>query len=74
MFLKEILLVIAVFFFAMNMGGSNIAPSFAPLFGAKLVTHKKAVLLFTFFLFLGAVLFGGNVVKTLGVGIMSRRD
>jgi sulfate permease len=68
--IKAILLITTVIFFAMNMGGSNIAPSFATLFGARLIDHKKAVLWFTLFIFLGAVLFGQNVAKTLGKGII----
>ena len=52
------------------MGGSNIAPSFATLFGAKLIDHKKAALWFTVFVFLGAVLLGQNVTRTLGKGII----
>lgn len=70
MIFKLTLLIITVIFFAMNMGGSNIAPSFATLFGAKLIDHKKAVFWFTLFIFLGAVLVGYNVVKTLGKGII----
>lgn len=57
-------------FFALNMGGSNIAPAFAALYGAKLVKHRQAVLWFTFFVFLGGVLLGYNVVKTLGKGMI----
>ncbi len=70
MVLKHIVLMITVLFFAVNMGGSNIAPSFANLFGAKLIDHKKAVLWFTIFVYLGAVLLGRNVVQTLGKGII----
>ena len=70
MVIKTIALMVTVLFFAMNMGGSNIAPSFANLFGAKLITHKKAVLWFTLFVFLGAFLVGRNVVTTLGKGII----
>lgn len=65
-----VILIISVVFFAMNMGGSNIAPAFAALFGAKLIDHKKAVILFTIFVVLGGVLLGYGVVKTLGGGII----
>lgn len=65
-----IILVIIVIFFALNMGGSNIAPAFATLFGAKVIGHRKAVWLFTLFVLLGAVLAGGNVVRTLGGGLI----
>ena len=52
------------------MGASNLAPSFATLFGAKLIDHKKAVIWFTVFILLGAVLAGQNVAKTLGEKII----
>lgn len=65
-----VLLVIFVIFFAMNMGGSNIAPAFAASYGAKLIEHRKAVFWFALFVFIGGVLFGHNVVKTLGAGII----
>jgi sulfate permease len=68
--IKFALLAITVIFFAMNMGASNIAPSFAALFGAKLIDHKKAVLWFTVFVILGAVLLGHNVSRTLGGAII----
>jgi len=68
--LKVILLLITVLFFAMNMGGSNIAPAFAALYGAKLINHRRAVFWFTLFVFWGGILLGHNVVKTLGGGII----
>ncbi|OGC07103.1 hypothetical protein A3H38_03555 [candidate division WOR-1 bacterium RIFCSPLOWO2_02_FULL_46_20] len=63
---KLFLLILSVLFFALNMGGSNIAPAFAALYGAKIIKHKAAVLWFTLFVFLGGILLGFNVVKTLG--------
>jgi len=60
------LLATTVVFFAMNMGGSNIAPAFGALYGAKLIKHPKAVLFFTIFVTVGGILLGHNVVKTLG--------
>ncbi len=67
---KFILLAISILFFAMNMGGSNIAPAFAALYGAKLIKHRQAVLWFTLLVFLGGILLGYNVVKTLGGGMI----
>jgi sulfate permease len=63
-------LIIAVTLFAMNMGASGIAPSFASLYGAKLISHKKASLLFTIFVFIGAILIGKNVAHTLSKNIV----
>lgn len=70
MIVKYLLLIITVLFFAMNMGGSNIAPAFAALYGAGLIKHRQAVLWFALFVFLGGILLGHNVVKTLGAGII----
>jgi len=54
----------------MMMGASNIAPSFATLYGARLIDHKKAVLWFTVFVLLGAVVGGYGVVNTLGTTLI----
>ncbi|MDI6731350.1 MAG: inorganic phosphate transporter [Candidatus Margulisbacteria bacterium] len=67
-----LVLIISVVFFTMNMGGSNIAPAFAAIFGAKLINHKKAVFLFTVFVLLGGILLGYGVVNTLGGGIIPK--
>jgi len=65
-------LTLLVILFAMNMGGSGIAPSFAASYGSKIIKKKFAVILFTIFVFLGAVTVGRNVVKTLSSGIISQ--
>lgn len=70
--LKTILLVAVVAFFALNMGGSGIAPTFSAAFGARLIRKKFAALLFTVFVILGAVTLGRGVVKTLSQGILPR--
>ncbi|MBI5399071.1 inorganic phosphate transporter [Candidatus Saganbacteria bacterium] len=66
------LLILSVIFFAMNMGGSGIAPSFGAVYGARLISHRRAALLFTFFLTLGAATVGSRVVKTLSSGIIPK--
>lgn len=63
-------MIAAVVFFAMNMGASGIAPSFAPVYGSKLVRKKNALFLFGIFVMLGAVLTGRNVASTLGKGLL----
>lgn len=70
--MKIFLLIFSAAIFAMSMGASNLAPSFATLFGARLIDHKNAVLAFSFFIFLGAVLFGHKVVNTLGTKIIPK--
>lgn len=54
----------------MNMGASGVAPSFCSSYGAKFLNRKSIVLLFTFFVILGAVFLGHRVVKTLSSGIV----
>jgi sulfate permease len=67
-----ILLVITVVFFAMNMGASGIAPSFAAIYGARLIRRRNAVLLFAAFVVLGALALGSRVTKTLSHGIIPK--
>ena len=57
-------------FYAANMGGSSFAGCFAATYGGKIVTHKKALILFCIFVILGSVTFGGNVSRTLGNDII----
>ena len=57
-------------FFALNMGGSSFAASFASAYGSKVVSRKKAQLLFAIFVFLGAVIVGQPVARTLGSRII----
>lgn len=64
-------LVLAVFF-AMNMGGSNLSPSFAAPYGAGAIGRKKAAVLFGIFVLLGAFIAGGKVVETISKGIVPR--
>lgn len=64
--LKLIFLIAVVIFFAMNMGASGIAPSFAAAYGGKLIKKKNALILFSIFVILGALTFGRNVTITLG--------
>lgn len=68
--IKHVLLIIIVIFFAMNMGASGIAPSFAAIYGGKLIKKKKALGLFSIFVILGALSLGKNVALTLGKGLL----
>lgn len=68
--MKIIILIFIVIFFAANMGGSGIAPSFAVTYCSKILKRKTAILLFGLFIVFGAVLLGKNVAKTLGNGII----
>lgn len=67
---KEIILAVVVIFFALNMGGSGVAPSFAAPLGAKLIKKKRALVLFGCFVIIGALSLGRNVALTLGRGLL----
>lgn len=67
-----VLLGIISIFFALNMGASGVAPSFAAVYGAKLITRKSAVLLFGGFVILGAIILGRNVAVTLGGKLLAK--
>lgn len=70
--IKYILLILVVGFFAMNMGGSGIAPTFSAAYGGRLIRKRSAVILFTIFVLLGAATLGRGVVKTLSQGILPK--
>jgi sulfate permease len=65
------LFIISVFF-ALNMGASGIAPAFASLYGAKLITRRRAVVFFSGFVILGAIVLGKNVAVTLGGKLLAK--
>lgn len=71
--IKILLLTITVIFFAINMGASGIAPSFAAAYGGKLIEKKRAIALFSVFVVIGACVLGSNVAKTLGSGLLPGR-
>jgi len=65
-----IILIIVSIFWAMNMGASGLAVSFAPSVGSGVIKKNKAVLFFSLFVLLGSLLVGINVAKTLGSKII----
>ncbi|MDO8489474.1 MAG: inorganic phosphate transporter [Candidatus Omnitrophota bacterium] len=69
---KLFLLIGLVVFFAINMGASGIAPSFAAVYGAKLIRKNKAIILFSIFVVLGAIILGRNVSLTLGKNLLPK--
>lgn len=52
------------------MGGSNFGASFAAAHGGKIITKRRAQLLFVIFILLGAVLMGRPVTETIGKKII----
>src|SRR3954463_5372840 len=62
---------IIAFFFAMNIGASGTAASMGSAYGADAIKSKRlAMILVSIAAFFGAVLGGGEVVKTIGEGII----
>lgn len=57
-------------FFAMNIGASGAAASMGIPYGSGVVKKRMALLLCSIAVFLGAWLGGGEVVKTIGGGIV----
>jgi sulfate permease len=72
-FIKLFLLIIILVFFSLNLGGSGIAPSFASIYGGKILNKKWIIILFALFLAAGALSFGGRVSETLGDGLIPSR-
>lgn len=70
--IKLVLLISAVIFFAMNMGASGIAPSFAGVFGARLLKRRATIIYFSVFVVLGALALGNNVSRTLGKNLLPK--
>jgi phosphate/sulfate permease len=69
---RYILLVAVVTFFAMNMGASGVAPSFAASYGGKLIKRNAVMIVFGFFVIIGAALLGKSVAVTLGKGLVPK--
>lgn len=65
-----ILAIIIGLFFAMNIGGSGAAASMGIAYGSGVVKKGLALILCSIAVFLGAWLGGGEVVKTIGSGIV----
>ncbi len=66
-----LLAVLAVaLFMGLNIGGNNAAAAMGAAYGAKVRTKYQAVILIGVFAVVGAVLSGGEVIKTLGSGIL----
>jgi len=64
--MKFSFLALLIVLFALNMGGGNFAASFAAAYGGKILSKRRAQLLFAVFVFLGAILVGRPVAETLG--------
>ncbi|MBM7704660.1 inorganic phosphate transporter [Metabacillus iocasae] len=64
---------IIAFFFAMNIGASGAAASLGVSYGSGAIKNRRlALFICAIGVFLGAVLGGGEVVKTIGSGIVPK--
>ncbi len=73
--MNEVLYNLLVFLlsslWAMSMGASGFSVSFATLYSTKKLSFITCVLIFTLFLFIGAILLGNEVVKTLSSKVIN---
>ncbi len=70
----EIIVIVAIissFFMGLAVGGSTVAPSFAPVNSSGPSSVLRLALLAGIFAFIGAVHQGGNVTSMVGTGISS---
>ncbi|MCE4618261.1 MAG: inorganic phosphate transporter family protein [Desulfurococcales archaeon] len=69
-----ILGLVAAFYMAWNLGANDAANPTDTAVGSGAVSLKKAILLFSIFAVLGAVLQGYRVIKTIGKGVVKDLD
>lgn len=63
-------IILLAIFFAINMGGSGIAPVFSAEYGAGVISKRTASILFAIFVLLGAYLLGFRVVQVISRGLI----
>ncbi len=75
--MNEMLIVLTVFLalaMGWSIGANDAANSLGTAVGARVLTLKQAIILVSVFGFLGAVLQGGYVTKTIGNGIIKLQE
>lgn len=65
-----ILAVISAFYMAWNIGANDAANSMATSYGSRALNLRQIIILAAILEFIGATLFGKNVVKTIAKGIV----
>ena len=68
--LIEILILLAGLYMGWNIGGNDAANCVGADIGCGKMSLKEGIIVTVVFSFLGATLFGGNVIKTVGKGIV----
>lgn len=68
-----VILLVAGFYVAWNIGANDAANCIGTSVGSGILKYKRAIVLVTIFAFLGAVLQGHHVMKTIGKGIIEAR-
>jgi len=66
----EILILLAGFYIGWNIGANDAANCVGADVGSGKMTMNEGIIITVVFSFLGAMLFGGNVIKTVGKGIV----
>lgn len=66
----EVLLLLCSGAFALNMGGSGLAPAFSVALGANLISRRLAALVYGLCVIVGALVLGQLVAKTLAGGFV----
>lgn len=69
-----ILIILAALYMGWSMGANDAANCVGANIGSGMMSVKTGIIITCFFSFLGAVLFGGNVIKTIGDGVVSLKS
>ncbi len=64
------LIILAALYMGWSMGANDAANCIGVDIGSRVMNLKTGIAITCFFSFLGALLFGGNVIKTIGNGVV----
>lgn len=70
MIIVQVIAFLVAVFMGLNIGGNNAAAAMGAAYGARVRTKYQAVILIGIFSLIGAIFGGGEVIKTLGSGIL----
>ncbi len=70
MIIVQVIAFLVAVFMGLNIGGNNAAAAMGAAYGARVRTKHQAVILIGIFSLIGAIFGGGEVIKTLGSGIL----